>query len=152
MGGPHGGDRVVFDFEGSLELARQLWSLAEDIVTEHGLRETDFTTANAKWEGPYGVEFEGRRADERTSKVNVVEGLRDDARAWAQAWAAALDQQNKNNRAAEVTRIRDSRNFIEVGWDNTFGEDDSDSQVPAVPSIEVPSPPLFNATATETTY
>jgi hypothetical protein len=152
MGDPQGGGRVVFDFDGSLELARQLWSLADDIVTEHGLRETDFTTANAKWEGPYGVEFEGRRADERTSKANVVEGLRDDARAWAQAWAAALDQQNKNNRAAEVTRVRNDRNLFEVGWDNTFGEDDSDSQVAAVPDVTVPIPPRFQATATETTY
>jgi len=149
---PTGGGRVVFDFDGSLELARLLWSLADDIQNEHTLREADYETAIAKWEGPYATEFAGRRADERTSKTNVVSGLRADARAWAQAWAAALDQQNKNNRAAKVTEVRNDRGLLERGWDATFGEDDSDSKVDPVPEIAVPLPPSFTATATETTY
>ncbi len=149
---PTGGGRVVFDFDGSLELARQLWSLADDIQSEHSLREADYDTAIAKWEGPYATEFAGRRSDERSSKTNVVSGLRADARAWASAWRDALDQQNKNNRAAKVTEIRDNRAWYEQAWDATFGEDDSDDQVAQVPYVATPVPPQFAATATETTF
>ena len=63
-----------------------------------------------------------------------------------------MDQQNKNNRAAEVTRIREDRAWYEKGWDATFGEDDSDDQVPEPEAVSVPTPPSFAATATETTY
>lgn len=152
MGDPQGGGRIRFDFDGSLELARRLWSLADDLVDEDNGREGEYDTAMAKWEGPYGVEFAGRRTDERSSRTAVVTGLRADARSWAAAWAAALDQQNKNNRAAAVQHERDSRNIFEQGWDATFGEDDSDEQVAQVPDVPVPTPPLFNATATETTF
>ncbi len=146
------GGRVDFDFEGSLQLARQLWALAEDVQTEDGGREEQFDIANAKWEGPYKQRFIERRQNERESRGNVVEGLRENARAWAQAWATALDQQNKNNRAAEVERIRDDRGLIERGWDATFGEDNSDDEVPMPEAVPVPQPPGFEPTATEVTY
>lgn len=146
------GGRIAFDFEGSLQLARQLWQLAESLETEDAGRETQFDTAKAKWEGKYGTQFVGRRADERTSRTNVASGLRTDAREWARAWARAMDQQNKNNRAAEVERVREDRGMLEKGWDATFGEDDSDDQVPMPEAVPVPQPPGFAPTAEEITY
>src|SRR6188472_931146 len=98
------GGRVKFDFEGSLELARQLWALAADVETADAGRQKDFDVAKAKWSGAYGDEFATRRDAELSSRVNVARGLRRDANAWAAAWATALEQQNKNNRAAEVER------------------------------------------------
>jgi hypothetical protein len=141
------GGAVDFDFAGSLELARRLWSLAADLRTEDIGRGTEADTAKAKWEGAYGEEFAQRRETERTSRTNVAQGLEDDARSWAQAWATAMDQQKKNNRLVEVERIRDDRGMWERGWDSTFGEDDSDDQVPMPDPVSVPQPPSFAATA-----
>jgi len=146
------GGRVQFDWDGSLALARKLWSLADDLQDEDTGRETQFDTAKAKWLGTYGEQFAERRSTERSSRTNVISGLRDDARAWAEAWAQAMDQQNKNNRAAEVERVREDRNFLEKGWDSTFGSDDSDDEVPVPDSVAVPTPPGFAPTASEKTY
>lgn len=146
-----GGGRVEFDFAGSLQLARDLWALADEILTEDNGREQQFTTAKEKWLGPYGEQFVGRRSDERTSRGTVVSAMRDDARAWAQAWATAMNQQNKNNRAAEVERIRDDRGLLEQGSDFFFG-DDSDDQVPMPPEPAVPTPPGFAPTMSEIRY
>lgn len=145
------GDVVDFDFDGSLQLARQLWSLAASIQSEDGDRETDFDTAKAKFEGPHADSFVSRRDQERTDRTTVVEALRDDARNWAQAWATAMDQQNKNNRAARVEEIRENRS----GWEkfgDVFVGDDSDDQVPMPDAVAVPSAPQFLATATPIVY
>ena len=147
-----GGRAVQFDWDGSLELARKLWALAEDLQHEDAGRETQYDTAKAKWRGAYGEQFAERRSTERASCTNVITGLRDDARAWAQAWAQAMDQQNKNNRAAEVERVSDDRGLIEKGIDATVGSDDSDSKAPKPASVPVPTPPGFAPTAHETTY
>lgn len=146
------GGRVDFDFEGSLQLARKLWQLADDLVTEDDGRGTEAETALAKWEGPYSTQFGERRTSERESRTNVVSGLRADARSWASAWVEAMHQQNKNNRAAKVEQIRDDRGWLEKGWDNTFGEDDSDDQVGEADRPSTPQPPEFTATAEEQVF
>ena len=146
------GGRVQFDFDGSLELARALWALADDLDTEDAGREGQYDTAVAKWEGRYAVDFAGRRDTERASRRNVVSGLKEDANLWAEAWARALHQQNKNNRVAEVERISDDRGGFTKLVDATIGEDDSDSKVPMPEYPPVPQPPGFAPTATEVTY
>jgi hypothetical protein len=152
MGDVRAGGRVQFDFEGSLVLARQLWALADDLESEDRRREADVDVALGSWRGEYATRFRGRRETERTSKRNVVAGLRADAEAWAKAWATAMDQQNRNNWAAEVERVRDHRNFIEKGWDATFGKDDSDESVPKPGPVRVPAAPDFRATASEVRF
>lgn len=146
------GGRVDFDFDGSLELARTLWTLAEDLEQEDSGRATQSETALARWEGPYATQFAQRCATERASATNVAAGLRQDAEAWAAAWVEAMHQQNKNNRAAEVQRVRDDRGLLEKGWDATFGEDDSESQVGEVQRPATPRPPHFSPTATEQVF
>lgn len=150
---PQGGGRVQFDFEGSLQLARMLWSLAEELSTEDTTRNSKAETALAKWAGPYGTEFAERRSTEATSRQAVVEGLRRDASAWAESWAIALDQQNKNNRAAKVTELREGRS----GWEKfsdkyLWTEDTSEQDVRPVPEVTTPVPPNFHPTATETHF
>ncbi len=152
MGDVVAGGRVEFDWDGSLRLARKLWTMADELQEENTGREAEYDTAKAKWLGTYGDEFTTRREGERSSKTNVVAGLRTDAREWAKAWARAMDQQNRNNRAAEVERVRADRNFIEVGWESTFGSDNSDEEVDQIDAVPVPIPPNFSPTATETTY
>lgn len=142
------GGAVEFGFEGSLELARQLWALADDLVTEDGGRNGEYETAKAKFEGPHADSFAERRDTERSSRSNVVAGLREDARAWAEAWAKAMLQQNKNNRVDAVEQASEDRGWLEKGWDATFGSDDSDSEVAQAEQPPTPTPPSFTATAT----
>ena len=121
-------------------------------MTEDGGREGQYDTAVAKWEGRHGEAFVDRRSTERTSRWRVVEALKDDANLWAEAWARALNQQNKNNRVAEVERISDDRGGFTKFVDATVGEDDSESKVPMPEYPPVPQPPGFAPTATEVTY
>lgn len=152
MGETQPGGHVRFDFDGSLALARRLWVLADELEAEDRGREVEFDAAVGRWRGAHGNEFRNRREIERTSRGHVAAGLRDDAHAWARAWAAALDQQNKNNRAAAVERAREERNLLEKGWDATFGKDDSEQEVPVPSPVRVPAPPRFAPTATEMSF
>lgn len=148
-GGYQAGERVDFDFEGSLQLARMLWALAEDLEGEDRGRAGQAETALAKWAGPYATQFANRSATERASATNVVNGLQRDAQAWAAAWAQAMHQQNKNNRAAAVQANRDDRSWIHEKWDeHGFGEDTAEEDVAAARQPEVPQPPHFNPTET----
>lgn len=149
MGDIDPGGQVDFDFDGSLELAAKLWALAEELEREDSGRQRQGETALAKWRGPYATQFGQRRATEEASAGNVVTGLRADARSWASAWVDAMEQQNKNNRAAKVEAVRDDRGLIERGWDEYgFGEDDSESKVGAAERPATPQPPGFAPTAT----
>lgn len=147
-----GGGRVGFDFEGSLELARMLWALADEVEVEDDARERRYDTAMAKWRGPHADQFVDRRSTERSSRGNVVESLRDGANSWAEAWAVAMDQQNKNNRAARVEEIRADRSWMERNVGDRIMGDDSDDQVPMPEAPATPSPPAFAPTATEIRY
>lgn len=149
---PQGGGRVQFDFEGSLQLARMLWSLADDLRSEAMERERNATVASERWRGRYADDFGERMSTETSNRLEIAAQLREDARNWARAWQTALDQQNKINRINRVQEISDSRNIFQKGWDATVGSDDSDSKVAAVPEVPVPTPPAFLPTATETTF
>lgn len=145
------GDVVDFDFEGSLQLARRLWTMAEEIQAEDIDRNADFTTAKARFEGPHAESFVARREEERTSRTTVIESLREDARQWASAWADAMHQQNKNNRAAKVEQIRADRHWGERFIDSFVG-DDSEEQVPVPERPQNPWPPEFGPTASLIDY
>src|SRR5699024_934588 len=103
------GERVVFDYEGSLQLARMLWSLADDLRSEAIEREGAAQVALEKWKGRYAGEFGERNSAETSSRLEVAHQLREDARNWAKAWQAALDQQNKINRIKKVQQVSDER-------------------------------------------
>ena len=148
MGDIDPGGQVAFDFDGSLELARALWALADELEQEDLGRGRQSETALARWAGPYARQFAPRRATEEASATNVVTGLRADAESWAAAWVEAMHQQNKNNRAARVEQVRDDRWWGEKAWDATVGEDDSESQVGEADRPPTPRPPSFRPTAT----
>lgn len=143
MGYRGAGGKVVFDFDGSLELARLLWALADALEAEDSGRQTDYETAMARFKGAYADQFVSRRDTETTSRSTVVEGLRADAKNWAKAWANAKYQQNKNDRVAAVEKIRADRSNMEKFYDLVRGNDDSDDQVPPAKSVTTPSPPQF---------
>lgn len=142
------GGRVNFDFDGALQLARGLWALADDLETEDNGRGGEAEVAKAKWRGAYGDEFARRRDDEYTSRTRVVDGLRRDAKEWAKAWAKAMTQQNKNNRAAKVEQQKQKRSNMEKFADIFVG-DDSDDLVASARTATAPQPPGFLPTSTE---
>ena len=145
-------DRIRFDFEGSLALARRLWALADDLEAARARRENDAGVARHGWRGRYAEEFDRRVADERSSFANVVHGLRDEARGWASSWKDAMDEQNRRNRARQIDAVRDRRGW----WERNVGDrvlgDDSDDEVPPAPVAGTPQPPYFAATQREVTY
>lgn len=110
------GPAVVFDFTGSLELARRLWSMADELDALLGLRRTLGTEALAHWQGVYAVEFVERLDDELTTGSTLVGQLRGEAGGWATEWQKAMDQENWNRYAAAVQRVEDGR-----GWGDKIG-------------------------------
>ncbi len=148
------GGRVQFDFDGALRLARKLWALADEIDVRRRSRRSNANSARAKWEGPLVSEFDALDESEWANAEKIAQQLRDEARLWGEAWAGAMNQQNKNNRMAEVERVRDERGRLEKLNDtvNPFASDDSDDQVPMPPYPAVPGPAGFAPTATEIRY
>ena len=149
MGNPWGNERVPFDFEGSLELAKSMWSLANEVEGAAAKRSAAANVAKAKWRGAYGTEFEGRMGDEGSGAKTVAAGLRAEAKGWAKAWKKAMDEQNRRNRADRVAEIRNSRSWFERNVGDRIKGDDSEQQVKALKVATVPCPPDFAATMTE---
>lgn len=145
------GARVRFDFDGALALARKLWSLADDLERSKLTRTQQADTAKAVWRGQYADQFGVRMTDEDTTRANVINGLREEAKGWATSWKNAMDEQNRRNRAKAVDEERENRSGAEKFGDFFVG-DDSDEQVAKARTADVPQPPFFTATMTETAF
>lgn len=153
----HAADRLQFDFQGSLELAKMLWDLAEAVearvvVAGAQSRATFAGEALVAWQGPFASDFRARSVDEADDGVRITAHLRDEAMAWASAWREAMDEQNRRNRAARVQQLREERGFLEQLWDGVWHGDDSEGQVPPVSPASTPQPPYFHATQQEMTF
>jgi hypothetical protein len=140
----HADKDVQFDWDGSLELARKLWSFADDLSTAKPARKTDAETALRQWKGRFGDEFTTRADHEQTSFTSVITGLRNEAKQWAQAWKLAMDQQNRVLRARAVDKHNHDKSFLDKVGD-FFGGDDN---IPPEPTpVPLPAPPSFPKTA-----
>jgi hypothetical protein len=140
---------VRFDFEGSLELARRLWQLADHLDQFASTRLALAQAALADWLGPFGTQF-GDRVDTELSDASTGSNLmRAVAESWAQSWAKAMNQQNRVFFAREVCRIQDSRSNFESVVGGIFGHDD----LPAEPSpVSPPTAPSFYPTGSFVRY
>jgi hypothetical protein len=140
---------VRFDYVASLQLARRLWALGEEVDQVWTNRVQQARTALVDWLGKYGTEF-GERIDLETIQAQTIAGeLRTAAEQWAIRWAEAMNEQNNILFARQVKHVEDNRS----GWDNfagTFvGHDDLP---PSPPTIDVPTSPNFYATGSLTRY
>lgn len=142
---------VAFDFEGSLQLARTLWGLAEDLASAHAKRQAAAQNALRDWRGTYGQEFGSRQNDEAASHSHVAAALQEEARGWALAWKLAMDEQSDRLRQREVERRRAQRGFWEQVGD-VFVGDDTEQQVAPAAEFSVPQPPAFHATGSLARY
>ncbi len=101
---------VRFDYPNSLVLARRLWEVADELDALATQRRLAGTEALVDWLGPLGVEFAARIDTETRDLGRLAGELRAGAHGWAQAWANALNEQNRRlfARACEVVRSRRS--------------------------------------------
>lgn len=140
------GGQVVFDFDGALQLARDLHSLADDLIARRESRRTNATTAKDKWEGPLRTSFNTRESDEYGEVASIASQLRSEAVLWAQAWQGAVLQQRKNYRMAKIEEVSDNRGTLERLNDtvNPFASDNSADKVPEAEAPPLPTAPYFS--------
>lgn len=107
---------VEFDWDGSLQMARELWALGEALKTMMTNRETAATHASLDWVGPHYDNFVTRMGVERTNVDGAVTQLQAAANGWAFQWQQAMDQQNQVLMAREFDgREGDTLNKVSFG-------------------------------------
>jgi hypothetical protein len=142
-------NHVHFDFDGALELARQMWRLADRTDEQKTTRVNAATTALTDWKGRYSDDFRQSMQAEVTSSGNIVANLRADARTLAGHWVRAMDQEAKVLRNERIEKLRDDRGFLDKAHDFFLGDDrDYEHDVPPLPPTPAqPQPPQFLPTA-----
>lgn len=148
MGLSAGGD-VRFDYDGSLALARRLWSYADELDRLRAGRHASATSALHDWLGRYGTEFAERTTTDLDDLARVAGDLRGAATGWGAAWAAAINEQNRRIHAREVVRITNARDWRDDVAGFFFGHDD----LPPEPRpLGAPQPPWFAPTGSFLRY
>ena len=147
--GRHAAADVRFDFDGSLALARRLWRFAEELDDLGTSRRDHAEHALATFTGVYGREF-AQRISAEVQDLDVAAGeLRTGAGAWAQAWANAINEQNRRLFARECDRVESDRSPLDEVKGFFGGHDD----LPPQPrELGVPQPPFFAATGSFVRY
>jgi len=140
---------VRFDYVGSLQLARRLWALGDQVDELMSNRIGHAQTALTDWLGAYGTQFAERIDSESMQTAAIAGELRFAAEQWAVRWAEAMNEQNSINHAREIKRVEGDRNVLDEVSGFFFGHDD----LPTSPlTIGIPAAPNFYATGTLTRY
>jgi hypothetical protein len=141
--GRHRAPDVVFEFEGSLALARLAWATAgelESLMTDRRRRATETLL---RWQGGSATEFGDRIEAEARAVAAIAAELRAEAGAWAIEWTHAIDQENYNRYQDACDQVRADTSIWDWGRDALFGEDDLPPQpAPAA----TPNAPTFAPT------
>jgi hypothetical protein len=140
---------VRFDFDGSLQLARRLWQLADQVDQFTSTRVALANDALAEWLGPFGTQFGERITTEYNDLGTGSRQLRTDATGWATCWAQAINEQNRRLRSREVQRVENDRSTLDSVVGFITGHDDLP---PEPPEYSPPTPPSFNPTGTFVRY
>jgi hypothetical protein len=148
--GVHGGQHVLFDFAGALELARRLWGLADSVDSSKVTRNTAAGTALQHWEGKFADDFMTSMTAEWTSAVNLGAAMRGDALRLAALWAQAMLEEAKVRYADHVTLKKKQRDLLTQIGDALFGSHEDYGPEPG--AFATPQPPTFDATGTLPVY
>lgn len=135
---------IQFDFEGSLVLARQLWTMADDARSVMADRGRLAQGALNTWLGPHGTDLADRVTSEGPQIDAIFEDLRAAANGWAVCWQAAMDEQRRIDHARECDRVRNSRSMLDSVVGGLLGHDDLPP--PPLP-VGLPVAPGFAPTA-----
>ncbi len=142
-------DDVRFDYVASLQLARRLWALADDVDAIRNQRVALGQTALSDWLGVYGTQFADRINSEDVQAATIANEMRAAAEQWGIRWAEAMNEQNSINHARETERVKDDRS----GWDNFTGFFGGHDDLPPTPgAVPPPTAPSFLPTGTLTRY
>lgn len=140
---------VRFDYDGSLRLARDLWVLADEVDAVALDRRDAAHDAVVDWLGPTRDHFVVRVDTEVGDLHRIAADLRTSALAWAQAWADALNLQNRRLHARACAVVQRERSTLDEVVGGLFGHDD----LPATPYTRpTPAAPLFAPTGTFARY
>jgi len=134
---------VAFPLELGLSAARDLWTMADEVVSASSGIGTKASEAVVDWTGPKQAVFLDRRVADSSSATAVAGSLRELARAFATAWSQARGEQDRINHARWVEAEKADDNIFEKGWQWAFGETDYG---PPPENPPVPSAPRFEAT------
>ena len=140
---------VVFDWAGSLNLAKALHAVADELTGLAGSRAGLATTALSHWEGMYGEQFVGRIDDEIQTGTRLAVQLRAEAEGWAIEWQKAMDQENWDRYQAAKSRVENQRS----NWDKFSGWALGHDDLPNTPKAAGrPVAPNFAATRSFADY
>jgi len=128
-----------FDYQGALNLARQLNTLADQVTSAATKRQTLADTAKKDFIGAYADQFASRMTVEQTNFRAVAKGLRNDA----MMWKNAMDEENRRLYGRHVDDVKNHRSLLDsIGdWFTGF------HYPPAPAAVPVPQPPAFKPTA-----
>jgi hypothetical protein len=137
---------IVFDYEGSLQAARTLWALADELKQLRDERVKWAEHALEDWRGLAGQRFRNRSLGRDRNNLNrMVLALEAGARDWAAAFAKAVDEQNLvlySRETTRVGRVRAERNLLE----DAIALIHDDERLPRRPEpCAVPRPPSFHS-------
>ena len=137
------GDPVIFDWSGSLQLARKLWELAGRLEALSTSRGVQARSALVDWSGQKSVDFSARIAGEQADCIRLSHALRAEADGWAIEWTKAMDNENMVRYQLACQRVRDDRSALDKIGGFFVGHDD----LPPQPrSARQPTAPGFVAT------
>ena len=124
---------LTFDYQGCLNLARQLNAMADEVTGAATKREQLATTAKKDFIGAYADQFTSRMTVEQTNFKAVAQGLRNDA----------MDEENRRLYGRHVDDVKSHRSVLQdIGdWFTGF------HYPPAPAAVPVPQPPAFKPTA-----
>ena len=134
---------LKFDYQGALNLARQLNNLADQVAQAATTRQGLADVAKKDFIGAFADQFNSRVTVEQASIRSVVQGLRSDAMDLAQMWKLAMEEENRRLYARHVDDMKNHRSVLESIGDWLTGFD----YPPAPPAVPVPQPPAFTPTA-----
>lgn len=133
---------VEFDYDGALRLARALYDLSTWLERVGPGRRAAADGAQVAWRGPYGDDFRLRAAGDDDEAGRLSAALHAEALDWAQAWADAVNDQNRRSRDRRIAQIADARSWAQRAVDVlTF--DHPDEHVAALTPVRPPRSPDF---------
>lgn len=143
------GSNIAFDFDAALALARQLYTLADQVAGVGATRQSGAEGAGIGFQGSYAQAFATRMANEAASVSAVAGGLRADAHQLASDWKAEMDQENRVRYARHVDALKARRSELDKITEFFVGGFHYPPEPEGVPT---PQPPAFAPTAALVAY
>ncbi|HEU5001253.1 MAG TPA: hypothetical protein VFW71_00545 [Actinomycetota bacterium] len=134
---------IVFDYQDALELARELYAVADQLEGTLRARSTQAGEAQAGFSGPHADTFAAWVAREVADGHALAAALRSDAALCAQAWKKAMDDENRVIYGRHVDRLKKQRSGLTTVWEDRFGY----HYPPEPDPVPIPQPPVFAETA-----